>query len=113
VTQQFNRAPTYQEPLVTKGSITKGWFTLWTGLLSGQATGPVSPVTLGTSPLSYKAAQGGTLVIQGGSVSLVSFTRDGLTNVNTGQTQGMFPLSQNDTLIITYTGTPILTFVPR
>lgn len=111
--QQFNQCPTYEQPLTLKGNTTRGWYTCWAGVLTGQATGPIAPVELGGSPFSYKALQGGTLIIQGGTVSLVSITRDGLTNFNTGQTQGMFPLSQGDTLIINYSAPPNLTFVPR
>jgi len=111
--QQFNRLPEYNERLETKGNTTRGWYSLFAGLWSGQPTAPASAVTLGSSPFSYQAPSGGTLIIQGGTVSMVSFTRDGITNFNTGQTQGMFPLSQRDTLIMTYTGTPTLTFVPR
>lgn len=111
--QQFNRLPEYNESLETKGKTTRGWYSLFAGLLGGQASGPAAPITLGPSPFTYQAPTGGSLIIQGGTVSMVSLTRDGVTNFNTGQTQGMFPLSQRDTLIITYTGTPNLTFVPR
>lgn len=111
--QQFNRAPTYNEPLATKGVTTRDWYVCWTGLVNGQPTGIPAPVTAGPSPYTYKASQGGTLIIQGGTVSMVSFSRDGVTNFNTGQTQGMFPVSAGDTLIITYSGAPNLTFVPR
>lgn len=111
--QQFNRAPTYNEPLATKGATTREWYSFFTGLLNGQAIGVPSAVTPASSPYTYKAAQGGTLIIQGGTVSMVSFSRDGVTNFNTGQTQGMFPISQGDLLIITYSAAPHLTFVPR
>lgn len=111
--QQFNRAPTYNEALVTKGSTTRDWYSCWTGLVNGQPTGLPSPVVPASSPYTYKATQGGTLIIQGGTVSMVSFSRDGVTNFNAGQTQGMFPLSQGDLLIITYSAAPNLTFVPR
>ncbi len=111
--QQFNTLPTYDQPIVTKGYTTRGWYSAWSGLITGQATGPAAPVTPSVSPYTYKAEQGGTLIIQGGTVSMVSFSRDGVTNFNTGQTQGMFPLSQGDLLIITYSGAPNLTFVPR
>lgn len=111
--QQFNRLPEYNEPLSTKGNTQRGWYSFWAGLFTGQSTGPASSVVAGTSPFTYKAAQGGTLIIQGGTVSMVSFSRDGVTNFNTGQTQGLFPLSQGDILIITYSATPNLTFLPR
>lgn len=111
--QQFNRLPEYNEPLTTKGNTQRGWFSFWAGLLTGQATGPVTVVTPTVSPYTYKASQGGRLIIQGGTVSLVSFSRDGVTNFNTGQTQGMFSLSQGDLLIINYSAAPNLTFAPR
>lgn len=111
--QQFNRLPEYNEALVTKGNTTRGWYSFFAGLMTGQATGLPATVAPSVSPYSYKAAQGGTLIVQGGAVSMVSFNRDGVTNFNTGQTQGMFPLSQGDTLIITYSAAPNLTFVPR
>lgn len=110
---QLNTQPTYEQPLTIKGHTARGWYTFWSGLLMGQPTGLPFSVPLSSSPMSYQAQQGGTLIIQGGTVSMVSFTRDGVTNYNTGQTQGLFPVSQFDTLIITYTGTPNLTFVPR
>jgi hypothetical protein len=113
VTGQLNTQPSYDEPLTKKGFTTRGWYTFWAGLLTGQPTGFPSSVTLSASPMSYKAPEGGHLIIQGGAVTLVSLTRDGITNYNTGQTQGMFPVSLGDTLIINYTGTPVLTFVPR
>lgn len=113
MSQQFNRIPTYNEAIVTKSNISKGWYSFLAGLLTGQPTGLPSQIVLTGSPFSYKAAQGGTLIIQGGTVSMVSFTRDGTTNFNTGQTQGLFPVSQGDTLILTYSSAPTVTFVPR
>lgn len=110
---QLNQLPTYEQPLTIKGHTTRGWYSFWAGLLTGQPTGLPFSVSLAPSPMSYKAPQGGSLIIQGGAVSLVSLSRDGVTNFNTGQTQGLFALSQGDTLIINYTGTPALTFVPR
>jgi hypothetical protein len=109
----LNRFPTYTEPLSTKGETTRGWYTFWSGLAKGQPFAPIQSVIAGTSPYTYVAGQGGHLIVQGGTVSLVSLTRDGINNVNTGQTQGLFPMSQGDSLIITYSSIPNLTFVPR
>lgn len=111
--QQLNRMPEYNEHLTTKGETTRGWYSFFAGLFTGQPVGQPVSVALATSPMAYRATQGGHLIIQGGTVTMVSLSRDGVTNFNTGQTQGIFPLSQGDTLFITYTGTPVLTFVPR
>jgi hypothetical protein len=110
----LNRMPTFQEALTQKGATTRGWYTFWTGLLSGQPTSTPVSVTVGTSPFSYVAPLGGTVILQGGTTSAVSISRDGLTFYLTGVTAGCFPLSQGDTLKVTYTvGPPTMTFMPR
>lgn len=114
MTQQYNSAPTYSEPLTLKGQISRGWFLLWTGLQRGQPTGPTASVTVTASPFKYVADQGGTLIVNGGSTTQISFSRDGVNFFITGQTAGMFALSQGDTLQITYpVALPTVTFVPR
>lgn len=114
MTQQFNTAPTYDEPLTIKGQIARGWFRLWTGLQKGQPTGPTAAVLVGASPFKFVAAQGGTLIVNGGSTTQISFSRDGNNFFITGLTAGMFPVSQGDTVQITYpVAPPTITFVPR
>lgn len=114
MTQQYNTAPTYSEPLTIKGQTARGWFRLWAGLQAGQPTGPTAGVVVGASPFKYEAPQGGSLIVNGGSTTQISFSRDGANFFITGQTAGMFPLSQGDILQITYTlAPPTVTFVPR
>lgn len=114
MTQQFNTAPTYDEPLTIKGQIARGWFRLWTGLQKGQPTGPAAGVKVGSSPFRYTASQGGSLIVNGGSTTQISFSRDGVNFFILGVTVGMFPLSQGDVLQITYpVAPPTVTFVPR
>jgi len=110
---QFNRFPTYQENLAEKGVTTRGWYTFWSGLFKGQPTGPIAPIAVTASPFTYTATQGGSVLIQGGTVSLVQISRDGTTNFATGATQGPFPVSQGDLLIVNYTVAPNMTFIPR
>lgn len=113
MSDQLNIQPTYTEPLVKKGFTTRGWYSFWTGLLRGQPVGQPFSVTLTASPMRYQSVIGGNLIIQGGTVTLVSLSRDGITSYNTGQIQGFFPMSLGDVLTINYTGSPALTFVPR
>ena len=111
---QFNRMPTYGEGLTVKGSTTRGWYSLWSGLWSGQPTGSVTVVTVGASPFFYVAPQGGSLIIQGGSTTQIAFSRDGNNFFVTGLIAGMFPVSQGDTVKITYpVAAPTVNFVPR
>lgn len=110
----LNRMPEYKETLTLKGSTTRGWYSFWSGLLKGQPTGPVSSVAVGASPSSFQAPQGGTVILNGGTTTQVQFSRDGSNFYITGQTAGMFPMSQGDTLVVTYpVGPPTMTFVPR
>ncbi len=108
-----NRQPTYQEPLETDGVTTRGWYAFWAGLFSGQPNGLVSAISPSGSPFSYVAPVGGNVIVSGGTVSQILYSRDGSTFYGTGQTSGMFPLSQGDTLKVTYSAAPTMTFVPR
>lgn len=110
---QLNRMPTYTEPLETNAVTTRGWFSFWAGLFSGQPTGLVSSVSVGSSPFNYVAPTGGAVIVQGGTVSLIKLSRDGTTFFTTGMTSGVLPVSQGDTVQVTYSGAPTMTFLPR
>jgi hypothetical protein len=73
---------------------------------------PVSSISVGASPATYTAAYNGSAVVVGGTVSAIALTRQG-TSVATGLTAGIFPLSRGDGLVITHTGAPTATFLPR
>lgn len=114
----FNRMPTYQEALQTgkqkADPTTRGWYTFWAGLFSGQPTGPVAAVSIGPSPFTYTAPAGGSVIVQGGTTTQIQFTRGDGNFYVVGTTAGMFPLSQGDSLVITYSvGPPTIVFVPQ
>ena len=115
--KNFNRLPTYTEPLTTTGNnpqTTRGWYQAFTGIINGQPTGFVSVQKVGPSPWTFTAPAGGTLILNGGTTTQVQVSRDQQTFFVTGQTSGMFPVSQGDSLVITYSvGPPTATFVPR
>jgi hypothetical protein len=105
--------PTYQEPLTQGPNTVRGWYTFWLGLLQGQPTGNVVSIVPGVSPYSYVATIGGAVIVQGGTVSLIEVSRDGMSFFDTGQTSGMFVMSQGDTLRVTYSSVPKMTSFPR
>lgn len=114
MTQQYNLIPTYDQPLTIKGVLARGWYSFLSGLYSGQATGPVAAVTVGTSPYTYQAPVGGTLMVSGGTVTQISFSRDGANFFILGVTAGAIPMSKGDLVKITYSvGPPIAQFVYR
>ncbi len=113
---QLNNLPNFPTPLTNDagGKLVTGkdWYFFWAGLFTGLPPAQVAPITVGSSPFTYSPAIKGSVIVQGGTVSLIQFSRDGITNYTIGQTSGMFTLNANDRLIVTYTVLPILTFVP-
>lgn len=108
----FSAIPNYREPMLEKGTLMRAWYQFFVDLWKGRPPGDKLALTPAASPFTYNAQSKGFVIVQGGTVSLVQFSR-GTSNHNTGSTQGCFPLSQGDSLIVTYSGTPTLTWVPQ
>jgi len=72
-------------------------------------------VTVGASPFTFQNTTGRPmdLIVTGGVVSAIDFSRDNITFYSVGQTAGVFWLSPYDYLRVTYTATPTITLVPR
>jgi hypothetical protein len=102
--------PTYERPLSQKGATSGAWYRLFQGLHLGTPPASEGAVTVGASPFSYRAPQGGFVILSGGTVSSVEFQRSSTTV--TAMTSGIFPLSQGDLLIVTYSNPPNMLFVP-
>lgn len=73
------------------------------------ATAPPVSVAPGASPYTYTATDPGTLVIQGGTVSLVELGRKG-TFVTTGLTTAVLNLLRGDQVRVTHVAAPTMTF---
>ena len=110
--QQLNRLPNFNVPLTLKGITSKDWFFFWAGLYNGLAPAIETAITPGASPYTYSAPVKGSVIVSGGTVSAIDFSRDGSTFYTTGQTAGMFTLNAQDRLKVTYTVVPTMTFVP-
>lgn len=65
---------------------------------------------VGGTPFSFTAPHNGFVIVKGGTVLAITFTRCQVTL--TGQTSGIFPLYQGDTLTVSYSGLPTMVFVP-
>jgi hypothetical protein len=74
-----------------------------------------SAITVTASPFVYVNNQtySGDVMISGGGISKLEFSRDGVTYYNTGSYYGMFTLSPYDRLRVTYVSAPNMTFIPR
>ena len=110
---QVSTIPTYDQQLTEGDNTSKVWYRflkdLWQGVPPASET-KISPIA---SPYSYQATQRGFVIVQGGTVSMVQWSRTTGTNRATGAIQGTFPLSAGDNLIITYSAVPTVTFVPQ
>jgi hypothetical protein len=77
---------------------------------------PAAPegIVVGASPFSFSPGFDGFAIVTGGTVSSITLSRDGgATIFPTGLLIGVFPLSLSDTLIITYSVVPTVTFFRR
>jgi len=74
-----------------------------------------SGITVGASPFTFTNDNLYTvdIIVEGGGVSLLEFSRDGTTWYSTGSFYGMFTLSKGDRLRATYAAAPNMTLIPR
>ena len=74
-----------------------------------------SEIYVGASPFTYINNTGypADVIVSGGGVSLLEFSRNGVTFFSTGSFYGMFTLSPYDRLRVTYQTPPQMTLVPR
>jgi hypothetical protein len=72
-------------------------------------------ITVTASPFTYINQTGGDVdvIVSGGGISLLEFSRNGATFYSTGSFYGMFSLSPYDRLRATYVSAPTMTLVPR
>lgn len=110
---QFNTLPNYPVPLTARGVTESAWYRFWAGLFNGLPPGNVVPVTLTGTPFVYSAIRKGSVIVEGGTVSQIQFSRDGGdTYYDVGTTAGMFSVNASDLLRIFYSVDPTVTFVP-
>jgi hypothetical protein len=102
--------PSNLQPFVdAKRNITEVWQLFLAQFVSPPL--PPVPLTLTGSPYGFQTGEPGVMVITGGAVSDISIVR-GTTTVPTGQTAGSFYLGLQDTIVVTYSVAPDMTFLP-
>jgi hypothetical protein len=67
-------------------------------------------VTVGASPYAYSAPERGAVLVTGGVVSAVTYSRDGATTYAM-PVSGSFPVGTGDIVTVTYTVAPTMAFV--
>lgn len=105
-----------QMPIVMERALAqKDWYLFFTNLYTAVIDGmpqPPEQMTIGVSPAVYTAVIRGQAHIGGGTVSAIEFSRDGTTWFNVGVTSGFIQMDTADSIRITYTILPTLTYFP-
>lgn len=72
-------------------------------------------ISVGASPFLYTNSTGNNVdvMISGGGISFLEFSRNGSTFYDTGSYYGMFGLSPADMLRVTYVSAPVMTLIQR
>jgi hypothetical protein len=107
----YQTVPTYEQALHKQGQTSSVWYRFFQGSYQGVPPSAEVTVAVGGSPFMYTAPVKGFVILTGGTVTAVQFTRAQTTL--TGQTSGLFPLNQGDILTVTYSGLPTMVFVPQ
>lgn len=92
-------------------TITPEWYQLLVRLAQLSAERAIAAVSPGASPFTYTATTIGDLLVRSGTVSAVTLVRGNVSVVC--PTSGFIPMAANDSVIITYSVLPTVTFVPR
>lgn len=67
-------------------------------------------ITVGASVFDYVAPAQGLVILTGGTVTVISIGRNGVFTT-TGLIVGVFPVSRKDTVRVTYSVIPTMTFI--
>lgn len=91
-----------------------GWISFWyqwaVRISQLSAERPIASVTPGASPYIYTSSTIGNMLVSGGTVSSIVLGRSGV-SVTCKEDQ-FIPMAANDTLTVTYSVVPTMTFIP-
>ena len=90
-------------------------FFYYTRVIGNFTTAP-SSISVGSSPFNYQNASSTydeSVIVKGGTVSKIEFSRDNSTFYDVGVTAGMFTLNPADSLKVSYSVAPTMTSIPR
>ena len=111
MTTEYRQVPTYEQPFETDEVTSRPWYRYFQDLDNGKPHSGELPQKVGASPFTYTATLMGSMLVTGGTVSVIAYAR-GTTFYVTGQTTGLFYLAQGDRLKVTYTVLPTMVYFP-
>ena len=109
------RLPSERVPVLDDaGLFARSWFLALLGISGTVAPAAPSQILVTGSPFVFQNADTmSAVLVTGGTVSLIEFSRDGTTWYDLGAVAGLFDLSAKDRLRVTYTVAPAMTLIPR
>lgn len=103
------KVPAARQPISDdQSNATRPWFLFFTSISPSEEAPQV--LTVSASPFTYQAPAAGTVFIVGGTVSAQVYKRGSNSFPFTGT---VVPVSQGDSVIVTYSVVPVMTFVKR
>jgi len=105
-----------QTPMVVQGALAqKDWFVFFYNLYLAVTEGlpqAEEAITVTASPMTYTAIIRGQAHVDGGTVSVIEFSRNGTDWYDTGVTTGFVTMDRGDQLRVTYSVPPDITYFP-
>lgn len=92
------------------GKLASVWYQFLARLAQLTAESPMMAPAVGASPFIFIASTIGNMFVTGGTVSSIVLTRSG-TSISC-QANQFIPMAAGDTITVTYTVAPTMTFVP-
>lgn len=109
---QYRYPPKFTDSISEGVKTSATWYRYLQAIDGGQPPAPETIITPSGSPFTFTAPRGGFVIVQGGTVGSVQFSRTPNVFYFTGEISGVFPVGQLDQLKITYSVVPNMTFVP-
>jgi hypothetical protein len=106
---QYRQVPVFEQPIKQGENTSSPWYRYFQAHDLGQPPGTETTITVGASPFIYQAPRKGIVIVNGGTVSAISYSRSG-TFYATGQTTGTFTLAMGDQLKVVFSGKPQVVF---
>lgn len=100
--------PSTNQPISENGIVTTVWQRFFNALVSSPSA--IASIQATQSPVAYKAAERGTLSISGGTISDVTLQRASV-SISLGPVR-LVPVANADTVTITYSVAPTISFIP-
>jgi hypothetical protein len=108
---QYRQVPVFEQPIKQGENTSSPWYRYFQAHDLGQPPGAESVIKVVGSPFIYQAPRKGLVIVSGGTVSEIDYSRSG-TFYNTGLTSGTFQVAMADRIRVIFSVAPTVVFSP-